>query len=244
LTSAIDDSTPSSVSQMEIKGKNLANSRNPRQKTATPQAKIPHYPRRCVGKAREGHSGILERGNDDVEPLQPHARGDPDRNDENSDLWVFDAGIDAFGPTHWFEMALPVLVLTMLGCRRATGWAEKVSPRNVALPRNLLLAFVAGSLLLFSPYRLRAVGEIGAMTLRVPDAIDRNDIYNAVVFVNRQWAAKCIPDLENPPRHFVFWWPVNDPDFENDVIWANLSIGRAGSVHAAGTAPWDAISSC
>ncbi|MBW1831611.1 MAG: hypothetical protein JRJ10_07920 [Deltaproteobacteria bacterium] len=136
-------------------------------------------------------------------------------------LGVFDAGIDTFGPTHWFEMALPVLVLTMLGCQRATKWAEEISPPHAALPRNLLLAFVAGSLLLFSPYRLRAVGEIGAMTLRAPDAVDRGNVHNAVVFVNRPWAARCNPDLGAPPRHFVFWWPVNDPDFENDVIWAN-----------------------
>lgn len=136
-------------------------------------------------------------------------------------LWVFDAGIDTFGPTHWFEMALPVLVLSMLGCRRAANWAEKVSPRHVALPRNLLLAFVAGSLLLFSPYRLRAVGEIGAMTLRAPTAVARRGIHNAVIFVNRPWAATCNPDLRVPPRHFVLSWPVNDPDFENDVIWAN-----------------------
>ncbi len=136
-------------------------------------------------------------------------------------FWVFDAGIDTFGPTHWFEMALPVLVLTMLGCQRATSWAERISPQQVAFPRNLLLAFVAGSLLLFSPYRLRAVGEIGTMTLGAPEAIERSNIHNAVIFVNLPWAARCIPGLRTPPRHFVFWWPVNDPDFENDVIWAN-----------------------
>jgi len=136
-------------------------------------------------------------------------------------LPVFDAGIDTFGPTHWFEMALPVLVLTMLGCQRATGWAERISAKHTTFPRNLLLAFVAGSLLMFSPYRMRAVGEIGAMTGRALDAVERDNIHNAVIFVNRPWAARCNPDLGAPPRHFVFWWPVNDPDFENDVIWAN-----------------------
>jgi hypothetical protein len=149
-------------------------------------------------------------------------------------LGVFDAGIDTFGPTHWFEMALPMLVLTVLGGQRATRWAQRVSPPHAMLPRNLLLAFVAGSIFLFSPYRLRAIGEIGSMTRRAPDAIESGDIHNAVVFVNWPWAARCNPDEGAPPRHFVFWWPVNDPDFENDVIWANhLSIEQDRRLLAA-----------
>jgi hypothetical protein len=151
-------------------------------------------------------------------------------------LWVYDVGIDTFGPTHWFELALPVLVLTMLGCQRAARWAERVSLQDVRFPKHLLLAFVAASLLLFSPYRLRAVEQIAAMTRQVPETVERNNIHNAVVFVNRPWAAACKADSGSgaPPRHFVFWWPVNDPDFENDVIWANhLSVEQDRNLMAA-----------
>lgn len=136
-------------------------------------------------------------------------------------LAVFDAGIDTFGPTHWFEMALPVLVLSMLGCQRATGWAAEISTNASPFPRNLVLTFVTASVLLFTPYRLKAVSEIGAMTRRAPDAVEEADLHNAIIFVNRPWAATCNTGLGSPPRHFVFWWPVNDPDFENDIIWAN-----------------------
>ena len=136
-------------------------------------------------------------------------------------LWVFDVGIDTFGPTHWFELALPVLVLTILGCQRASVWAQRISSDQVHLPRNLLLASVAASLLLFTPYRLSTVGQIADMTRRAPEAVEERGIHNAIVFVNWPWAARCNTDAGAPPRHFVFWWPVNDPDFENDVIWAN-----------------------
>ena len=136
-------------------------------------------------------------------------------------LSLFDAGIDTFGPTHWFEMALPVLVLTMLGCKRAAGWASQISTNAAPFPRNLVLTFVTASVLLFTPYRLKAVREIAAMTRRAPDAVDRAHVHNAVIFVNRPWAATCNTGLGSPPRHFVFWWPVNDPNFENDVLWAN-----------------------
>ncbi len=142
-------------------------------------------------------------------------------------LAVYDVGIDTFGPTHWFELALPVLVLTMLGCQRAARWAETLSGTAVALPRNLVLAFVAASLFLFTPYRLKAVAQIGDMTRRASDAVSRSQLHNAVIFVNRPWAPRCNVGEGLPPKHFVFWWPVNDPDFENDILWANhLSVAR------------------
>ncbi|KPK14734.1 MAG: hypothetical protein AMJ62_12050 [Myxococcales bacterium SG8_38] len=136
-------------------------------------------------------------------------------------LAVFDAGIDTFGPTHWFELALPVLVLSMLGCQRATRWATQISPSASPFPRNLALTFVTASVLLFTPYRLKAVSQIGSMTRRVPHAVEQADLHNAVIFVNRPWAPTCNSGVAFPPRHFVFWWPVNDPDFSNDIIWAN-----------------------
>jgi len=136
-------------------------------------------------------------------------------------LWVYDVGIDTFGPTHWFEMALPILMLTMLGCQRLGTWAAKVSPEDGGLPRNLLLTFVVASVMLFSPYRSRAIAEIGAMTRAPNEVVKRRGIHDAIIFVNRPWAAHCDPRRPLVPRHFVFWWPVNDPDLENDVIWVN-----------------------
>ncbi len=149
-------------------------------------------------------------------------------------LGLFDAGIDTFGPTHWFELALPILVLTLLGCQRATAWGAKVSTDAASLPRNLVFSFVAASLLLFTPYRLKAVRDIGEMTRRPFDAIEQSGIRNAVIFSNRPWADMCYSNRAGLPRHFVFWWPVNDPDFQNDIIWANhLSIEQDRKLLAA-----------
>jgi hypothetical protein len=143
-----------------------------------------------------------------------------------SHAWISNPGVDTFGPTHWFEMSLPVLVLTIMGCERATGWVERVSHEDARFPVNFLLALIAGSLLLFSPYRLRAAGEIGRMTGRPLRIVENSGIEDAVIFVDRPWLGACRRP-PSVPNHFVFWWPVNDPDFENSVLWANhLSIEK------------------
>lgn len=143
-----------------------------------------------------------------------------------SHVWLHDPGVDSFGPTHWFEMALPVIVLTVMGCERATQWAERISESHQRVPASLLGAFVVASVFLFSPQRLGAVAQIGQMTSRAERAIRDDRVRDAVVFSDRPWVNRCNREAAWP-RHFVFWWPPNDPDFQNPVIWANhLSVAR------------------
>jgi hypothetical protein len=136
-------------------------------------------------------------------------------------LNLVNPGVDTFGPVHFFEMSLAVLALTVLGGQRVTGWAAQLSPSYSRLPAALAVAFVLGSVFLFSPYRLRAIGEIATMTREPVEVVKRANIHNAVIFANSPWAMNCHPAISRPPRHFVFWWPVNSPDFDDDVIWAN-----------------------
>jgi hypothetical protein len=142
-------------------------------------------------------------------------------------LNLLDPGVDTFGPPHWFEMSLAVLALTVLGGERATKWAHQISAEYTRLPANLVVAFILGSVFLFSPYRLRAVAEIAMMTGEPLQVVKRAKIHNAVIFSSRPWAMNCHRAISHPPRHFVFWWPVNNPDFDDDVIWANhLSVDQ------------------
>jgi len=89
-------------------------------------------------------------------------------------LFQRDWGIDTFGPMHAFELALPVLVLTIVGARdlseRLT-WAqtEDVHPprwRWSAFPPALLAALMVTAWLGFVPVRLEAVRQIAAHVKR------------------------------------------------------------------------------
>jgi hypothetical protein len=136
-------------------------------------------------------------------------------------LNLVDPGVDTFGPTHFFEMSVAVLALTVLGGQRATRWATRISPPYSQLPAGLAIAFVLGSVFLFSPYRLRAIREITAMTREPVEAVKRANVHKAVIFASRPWAMQCRRGIPRPAHHYVFWWPVNSPNFDDDVIWAN-----------------------
>jgi hypothetical protein len=141
-------------------------------------------------------------------------------------LFQNDWGIDTFGPLHAFELALPILILTIVGANNLSErltWAqsEGVEPprwRWSAFSPSLLGALMVAAWCGFVPVRLSAVGQIAAhinVALRAPE---RLGIHRAVIFSPLPFAPPC-NDLV--PKHFVFFHPVNDPDQRNDVLWVN-----------------------
>jgi hypothetical protein len=141
------------------------------------------------------------------------------------------AGIDTFGPIHFFELGLPAVVLTVHGVRRATAWARWIESRRChatvrrhgargvwrLLPLACLVAFTVLSLSCYLPVRARALIRITS-GVRLPlDMIRAARLKNAVIFSPAQFASPCVW----PTRGFIFWPPMNDPDFANPVLWAN-----------------------
>jgi hypothetical protein len=151
------------------------------------------------------------------------------------------AGIDTVGPVHFTELALPVLVLTALGLERGARWLEGLHAPGRRVALAAVTSVVVAGLTLYAPYRLRAVSTIGTL-VNVPGSVrDVRGIENAVVFVVRPYAAPCNPALRAPSRPFVLWWPMNDPEFDDDVLFANhLSVeaDRRLMSHFPGRAGW------
>lgn len=132
-----------------------------------------------------------------------------------------DTGFDTFGPVHLAELAIPVILLSGVGLQRLHRWFRWQMPEHRLLPLTLLGSLILASLLLYSPYRLRAVAQIARSVSAPFDAVENAELTKAVVFASTPFAPPCRPDGGEAPRHFVFWWPMNDPDLEADVIWAN-----------------------
>ncbi len=137
-------------------------------------------------------------------------------------LFQRDWGIDTFGPVHAFELALPILVLTVVGARRLSEditWAPSAAGRWAwsALSPSLLASLIVTAWLGFVPLRLETIRQIAAhlnIALRAPE---RAGIHDAVVFSPVPFAPPC--GFE--PHHFVFFRPTNDPDLRNDIVWVN-----------------------
>lgn len=132
-----------------------------------------------------------------------------------------DAGIDTFGPVHFFEAAWPILLLTVLGLRGLTrGAAAGVA---AATDRRLIApaaaaALIAVSLVGFLPVRLGALERV-ADTANLPLATAAGRVEGrAVIFTPTPWVPSC---ARRPTRSFVFFRPNNDPELENRLLWVN-----------------------
>ncbi len=140
-------------------------------------------------------------------------------------LFQRDWGIDTFGPVHAFEMALPVMALTIAGLanlsRHLSGRDDgEIRPSAVewgAFAPSLLAALIITAWLGFIPIRLQGVAQIAThlnVALRAPE---RAGIDRAVIFSSLPFAPPC----GTSPSHFVFFRPVNDPYLANDILWVN-----------------------
>jgi hypothetical protein len=127
-------------------------------------------------------------------------------------LFQRDWGIDTFGPVHAFELALPVMCLTIVGVRYL---GEFLTPRG--FPGALLAALILTAWTGFVPVRLAAVQQVAAHINVALDAPRKAGLTRAIVFAPHPFAPLC----GGTPAHFVFFRPSNDPDLSNDVLWVN-----------------------
>ena len=145
-------------------------------------------------------------------------------------FFTWDAGVDSFGPVHYFETALPLIVLTVLGARRVHAWLSEVTPAAPvfrvlvpALVASLFLASVVG----YAPARVGALHRM-AHAINLPEvAVEEAGITDAVVFVPFPFVAGC---TRHPTFNWRFYWPLNAPDLSDEVLWANhldLDLDRA-----------------
>ena len=137
---------------------------------------------------------------------------------------IVDGGVDSFGPTHYYELSLPFLMLTGIGVAQLRRWLHAQRnefaslPWAPSLPLALLTALIVTSLLGFTTIRLKTVGHI-AESVRAPtEILEGEDIHNAVMFRRGRHNTRC---RSFPAKHYVFWPPHNDPDLSNDLLWAN-----------------------
>ncbi|NNE18747.1 MAG: hypothetical protein HKN10_09735 [Myxococcales bacterium] len=128
------------------------------------------------------------------------------------------AGIDTFGPVHYMEVMLPIVLLSGLGVARLTNGLHKMgsTPFVGRLPTGLCFGLIAAALFGYVPARAYALYEVSDVLRRPAVAAEQVDA-PAIVFADRP----LVPRQCTKNRHFVFAHEVNDPDFENSILWVN-----------------------
>ena len=127
-------------------------------------------------------------------------------------LFTVDSGVDTFGPVHYYEMSLPLLLLAGVGAARV---AKAVTGAARVRPAAVVASLVVVSLAGFVPVRLGTVKRIADNVNMPADAIRRARISNAVIFTAGLFAPQ---DCIAPTRHFGYFRPNNDPGLTNDIL--------------------------
>lgn len=141
-------------------------------------------------------------------------------------FFLEDSGIDSFGPVHYFEITLPFLILSVLGLRNLTLTMERLddvckkgkisSITWKFIPVTLVAGFVLVAFLTYIPAHFHSLRRIGN-ALSIPLTLEKT-LTNAMMFVPFPFVDMC---ASAPTRHFVWWWPNNDPDLQNNILWLN-----------------------
>lgn len=150
-----------------------------------------------------------------------------------------DPGIDSFGPVHYAELSLPVILLFVAGVREAAArlgerersrfWSRE---RLRALPVAISLAGVLTAWAGWVPVRWATLSQIGANTLLPERAVARAGVGRAVVFASYPWIWP--PCVSEPAYHFRYLRPVSDPGLTDPLLWVNhvtLEEDRAFMAH-------------
>jgi hypothetical protein len=136
-------------------------------------------------------------------------------------FFISDVGVDLFGPVHYTETAVPLLVLTVVGLAHlAERFRGSPVGGGVPFPCHLALALILVSFVGYIPIRLSMLAEIGTHVARPFRDVEAATVDAGPVVVFSSLPFAPLISAESPP-HFVFYPPVNDPDLKNRVLWVN-----------------------
>ncbi len=139
-------------------------------------------------------------------------------------------GIDTFAPMHYFEVAWPLLLLSVCGLEKLSGvlggfeTGRWPASNIAALPAAAACALMITSLLSYMPVRFAAISRV-ADNVAIPWRAHREaGLGRSVVFAPEPFIIYC---QSRPATGWVFVRPNNDPNLENEVLWVNhLSIEK------------------
>lgn len=138
-------------------------------------------------------------------------------------FFVRDAGIDTYGPVHFFEMMLPLLLLVGIAFDRLPGLITRLLPDasesyGTYLSTSILLVILAASAAVYYPIRLKTVHRVSDAYNEPVDLVERTVETPAIVFAPKPFTHPC---QTAPAVSFVWWRPNNSPNYDDDILWVN-----------------------
>ncbi len=136
-------------------------------------------------------------------------------------ITIGNVGIDSFGPVHFMELALPVVLLSVVGVGKLSESLSALPATIARFHRAPVIAVIVMSMLSlvsFMPQRLSAVDTISDRINKSLHAPKSAGLQNVIIFT-----ASTINYCDAPkaPRGFVHRRPNNDINHTASILWAN-----------------------
>jgi hypothetical protein len=146
--------------------------------------------------------------------------------------FVPSSGIDVTGPVHDTELMLPAIVLIVLALERIEAFeCSRAGAVRLSWTLAAACALLLSCITLYVPARLATVSRLGRGVAAPFELVEEHHVTNAVIFSPRPFVPAC---ATAPPRHWVYWRPLPDPDLAQDVVWVNhLTLDLDTQLHAA-----------
>ncbi len=136
-------------------------------------------------------------------------------------------GIDTFAPMHFFELAWPLLLLTVCGLETLTAALSRLAGLPASWrrgPAAAACALVVVSLASYVPVRFGVIGRVADNVAMPFRAVREAELGPSVVFVHYPFIQYC---RSAPTEGWVFVRPNNRPDLSDHVLWVNhLSVEK------------------
>lgn len=127
-------------------------------------------------------------------------------------FFYYSPGVADLGPIYYYELIIPLLILTARGIKTSVELALKISETGKSFVYTFLLILIISSWVTFVPEKVTHISRLTAEIREPYEHVHSYGIHNAVILIKRL-----------PLKGWVFGYPSPSPKLNDDIIYCRLA---------------------
>lgn len=127
-------------------------------------------------------------------------------------FFYYSPGVADLGPVYYYELLIPIMILTVRGIKTASELALKIGEKGKSFVYTFVLILIFSGWLTFVPEKVTHISRLTAKIREPYELIHSYEIHNAVIFIKR-----------TPLKGWVFGYQNPSPKLNDDIIYCRLA---------------------